>query len=57
MLEKAATIKRFEYSLLGKELKAKIDIAEKQHQIINNTFKFARKKKKSQHLQIIINQI
>ena len=32
MLEKAATIKRFEYSSLGKELKAQTDIAKKQYQ-------------------------
>ena len=32
LLEKAATTKRFEYSPLGKELKAQTDIAKKQYQ-------------------------
>ena len=31
LLEKAATFKRFEYSLLDKELKAQTDIAKKQY--------------------------
>ena len=31
LLEKSATIKRFEYSLLGSELKKQTDIAEKQY--------------------------
>ena len=31
MLEKAAALKRFEYSLLSKELKAQTDIAKKQY--------------------------
>ena len=37
LLLKAATIKRFEYSPLGKELKGQIDNAMKQHQILDNT--------------------
>ena len=40
MLEKAATMKRFEYSLLGKELKAKTDITKKQYQKLDDTFEF-----------------
>ena len=32
LLEKAAAIKRFEYSLLGKELKRQANVAEKQYQ-------------------------
>ena len=40
LLEKAATIKRFEYSPLDKELKAQTDIAKKQYQKLDNTFKF-----------------
>ena len=32
LLEKAAAIKRFEYSLLGKELKRQTNVAEKQYQ-------------------------
>ena len=31
LLEKAATLKRFEYSLLSKKLKAQTDIAKKQY--------------------------
>ena len=38
LLEKAATIKRFEYSPLDKELKAQTDIAKKQYQKLDNTF-------------------
>ena len=40
MLEKAATMKRFEYSPLGKELKAQTEIAMKQYQILDNIFGF-----------------
>ena len=36
MLEKAATIKRFEYSPLGKELKAQTDIAKDQYSFFKN---------------------
>ena len=35
LLEKAATIKRFEYSPLGKELKAQTDIAKDQYKFLN----------------------
>ena len=45
MLEKAATIKRFEYSLLGKELKAQIVIPKKQYQKLHNTYEYDRIKK------------
>ena len=38
LLETAATIKRFEYSLLGSELKKQSDIAEKEHQISDKFF-------------------
>ena len=31
LLEKTATVKRFEYSILGKELKAQTDIAKKKY--------------------------
>ena len=40
LLEKAATMKRFEYLLLGKELKAQTDIAKKQYQKLNNIYEF-----------------
>ena len=38
LLEKATTMKRFEYYLLGTELKAKTDIAKKQYQGLDNAF-------------------
>ena len=37
LLEKAATMKRFEYSPLGKKLKAQPDISKKQYQKLDNT--------------------
>ena len=37
LLEKAEVIKRFEYFLLGKELKAQTDIAKKQYKNLDNT--------------------
>ena len=40
LLEKAATMKRFEYSPLGKELKAQTDMAKKQYQKLGDTFEF-----------------
>ena len=41
LLEKAATIKRFEYLLLG-TLKAQTGIAKKQHQKLDNDYKFGK---------------
>ena len=35
--EKRNSIKRFDYSPLGKELKAKTDISKKQYQKLDNT--------------------
>ena len=46
LLEKAATRKWFEYSPLGKELKAKTDIATKQYQKLDNTYGFDKNIKK-----------
>ena len=43
MLEKAAAIKRFEYSPLGKELKKQTSVAEKQYQKFNNDFESIKK--------------
>ena len=40
MLEKSATLKRLEYSPLGKELKAQTDIAKKQYQRLDKVFIF-----------------
>ena len=51
LLEIAASIKRFEYSLLGIELKAQTDIAKKQYQKPDNTFKFDKNVKKSPALE------
>ena len=41
--EKVATVKRFEYSLLGYQLKKQIDIAKTQYQGLDNAFKFNKK--------------
>ena len=38
LLEKAATMKKFEYSPLGKELKAQTDTAKKQYQGLDKAF-------------------
>ena len=40
LLEKAATIKRFEYLLLGKEVKAQTGIAKKQYKGLDKIFEF-----------------
>ena len=49
LLGKAATMKRFEYCPLGKELKAQTGIAKKQYQTLDNTFQVDKiiKKEKS----------
>ena len=39
MLEKAATLKRFEYSLLGTQFKNQTSVAEKQYQGSNKLFR------------------
>ena len=39
LVEKAAALKRFEYSPLRKELKKQINVAEKQYQIFDKIFK------------------
>ena len=48
LLEKAATLKRFEYSLIRKELKSQTDIEQKQYQRLDNTFEFDKLIKKEQ---------
>ena len=48
MLEKPSTIKRLEYSLLGKELKTQTDIAKKQYQNLDNIFEFEKIIKKGE---------
>ena len=40
LLEKAATIKRFEYSPLASQLKMHIDIAKKQYQRFDKVYEF-----------------
>ena len=45
MLEKAATMKVFEYSPLGKNLKAQTDTAKKQYQNLDGTYEPDRTKK------------
>ena len=40
LLEKAATIKRFEYSPLASQLKMYIDIAKKQYQRFDKVYEF-----------------
>ena len=58
LLEKAATIKKFEYSPLDKELNAQTDTAKKQYQKLDNTFEFDKTiKKGKKHLKTIVNQI
>ena len=44
LLEKAAAIKRFEYLLLGKELKALVDIVRKHYLNLDDTFESNKKK-------------
>ena len=46
LLEKVATMKRFEYSPVGKELKSETDIAKNQYQKLDNTFGFDKMFKK-----------
>ena len=48
LIEKAAAIKIFEYSPLGKELKKYTSTAEKQYQGLNNFFKLSFLKKENQ---------
>ena len=57
LLEKAATLKKFEYFPLWKELKAQTDIAKKQYQGLDKIYEFDETINKNQHLKSIINQI
>ena len=58
MLEKAATMKRFEYPPFGKELKAQTDIAKKQYKKLDVTYEFDKYlKKTNQYLKTIVSQI
>ena len=44
LLEKAAALKRFEYSPLDKELKKQTNVAEKQYQKLDNAFESNKRK-------------
>ena len=66
--EKAAAIKRFEYSSLGKELEAQTDIAKKQYQGLDKAFisnkdnknvneSFFKKEKKKYKSNLIYNKL
>ena len=64
LLEEAATMKKFEYSSLGKELKAQTDITKKQYQVLNNFFKYDVKREpvtitkyKTSYLDITVNTV
>ena len=52
LLEKAATMKRFEYSPLGKELKAQTDIAKKQYQKLGDSIGFDKVIKKENYYKL-----
>ena len=52
MLEEAATMERFEYSLLGKALKAQTNIAKKQYQGLGKAFISNKDNKKMNELLI-----
>ena len=42
LVEKAATLKIFEYLLLGKESKVQADIAKKQYKKLDDTYEFVK---------------
>ena len=46
MLEKTSAVKRFEYELLGKKLKAQASAAEKQYQNLDNLFESNKREEK-----------
>ena len=51
-------MKRFEYSLFGKELKAQTDITKKQYKKLDVTYEFHKYlKKTNQYLKTIVSQI
>ena len=65
LLEKALTIKRFEYSLLGIELKKQTDIAKERYQGLDKVYEFDNKEDrektyptvKNEQLKGVINEI
>ena len=56
MLEKAAVIKRFEYSPLGKELKKRTSVAEKQYQKFDSGFG-SNEKEEVKIKEVVLSQI
>ena len=52
LLQKAAALKRFEYSPLGKEMKKQTSVAEKYYQKLGNTVQM-----RNQHLKTTVNHI
>ena len=55
MLEKAAALKRFEYLLLDKELKAHTSTAEKKYQKLGKVFEFNKTEEKIK--KVVLSQI
>lgn len=64
LLEKATTIKKFEYSPLGNKFKKQADVAKKQYQRLDKAFEFDMKvepiikvKKLKQQLKLVLRNI
>ena len=56
--KKAAAIKRFEYSPLGKELKKQTNVAEKQYQKFDEVFESNKKKEgKTKAKKVVLSHI
>ena len=51
LLEKAAELKRFEYSPICKELNAQISAAEKQYKKLGKDFEFNKKEEKMKNIK------
>ena len=51
LVEKAATLKIFEYLLLGKESKVQADIAKKQYKKLDDTYEFVKNNLKKKPLK------
>ena len=57
LLEKAAAIKRFEYSPLGKELKKQASVAENQYQKFDKVFESNKKEEDKKKKKNVLSQI
>ena len=57
LLEKAAAINRFEYSLLVKELKQQTSVSEKQYKNLTVLLKLIKRKKTNKKKEVVISQI